>query len=48
VAIAAAVHVLWPRKELTEAEVRTRDAAWRFSGRWWAKPISARRARPYR
>jgi hypothetical protein len=46
--IVAAVEVLWPRHVLTDAEVRTREATWRFSGRWWAKPISARRDRPYR
>jgi hypothetical protein len=47
-AIVAAVQVLWPRQELSEAEVRVREATWRFSGRWWAKPLPARRDRPYR
>jgi hypothetical protein len=47
-AIVAAMQVLWPRPVLTAAEVRTREATWRFSGRWWTKPTAARRDRPYR
>jgi hypothetical protein len=29
-------------------EQRAREAAWRFSGRWWAKPLPQRRDRPFR
>ena len=48
VAITAAVEALWPRVVLSAAEVRRRDATWRFSGRWWARPLPARRDRPHR
>lgn len=47
-AIVAAVEVLWPRPTFTEDEVRRREAAWRFSGRWWSKPVASRRHRPFR
>ena len=47
VAIVAAMQVLWPRVVLSDAEVRLREATWRFSGRWWAKPVPARRGRPF-
>jgi hypothetical protein len=47
-AIAAAVEVLWPKPFVY---VPIADAArrptWRFSGRWWSKPIAARRERPW-
>jgi hypothetical protein len=44
-AIVAAVEVAWPRA-VTPApeEVAPR---WRWSGRWWTKPIPARRMRPW-
>ena len=43
-AIVAAVQVLWPRPVvLAELDGTPR---WRFSGRWWSKPIAARRDRP--
>ena len=39
---------LWPRPVVVgrprRAEAR---GAWRFSGRWWARPVSARRPRPW-
>ena len=43
-AILAAVEVAWPRagSAATPAEA----PRWRWSGRWWSKPIPARRARP--
>ncbi len=47
VAIVAAMQVLWPRVMLSDTEVRIREATWRFSGRWWAKPVPARRGRPF-
>lgn len=44
-AILAAVEGAWPRAAATAPEV---DAPrWRWSGRWWSKPIPARRARPW-
>jgi hypothetical protein len=48
VAIAAAMHVLWPRPVIVSDAVRARDTAWKFSGRWWSVPLPMRRDRPYR
>ena len=49
VAIAAAIEVLWPRPVLaTDLENPLRSPTWRFSARWWAKPLPARRDRPFR
>ena len=44
-AIVAAIEVAWPRAGVVE----TRDNAprWRWSGRWWTKPMIARRDRPW-
>lgn len=47
VAIMAAFEALWPRPAAT-VEAPKRNGSWRFSGRWWAKPVSARRDRPFR
>jgi hypothetical protein len=50
VAIVAAVEALWPRPVVMvdgPADFR-RNPAWRFSGRWWAKPLPTRRDRPFR
>jgi hypothetical protein len=48
-ALLAAVDALWPRPVVIAAEQqRAREAAWRFSGRWWAKPLPQRRDRPFR
>jgi hypothetical protein len=44
-AIVAAVDQVWPRPVLVAAE-EERPSTWRFSGRWWATPISMRRQRP--
>lgn len=46
-AIVAAVQALWPRPVVMAEETKRREAAWRFSGRWWAKPLPARRDRPF-
>lgn len=49
VAIAAAVEAMWPRAVVVVAdEQHVREATWRFSGRWWAKPLPHRRDRPFR
>jgi hypothetical protein len=45
-AVVAAVEVLWPRP-LAVSPGGGVTPAWRFSGRWWAKPIAARRQRPW-
>jgi hypothetical protein len=44
-AIVAAVEVLWPRPAGASVAI---DPAprWRFSGRWWTKPVPSRRDRP--
>jgi hypothetical protein len=44
-AIVAAVEVAWPRPVAeTPSEAPPR---WRFSGRWWTKPVPLRRSRPW-
>lgn len=50
-AIAAAVEVCWPRPA-PAASLRPRERGapeyvWRFSGRWWSKPVPLRRDRPW-
>ncbi|MEM9516502.1 MAG: hypothetical protein AAGA42_16755 [Actinomycetota bacterium] len=45
-AIAAATEGLWPRPVVAAAPPAQRSA-WRFSGRWWSRPIAARRERPW-
>jgi len=48
-AIVAAVQALWPRPVLPPAaDSPTRLPTWRFSTRWWARPLAARRDRPFR
>ena len=44
-AILAAVEVGWPRAYSAGPVEDTQR--WRWSGRWWTKPIPARRARPW-
>jgi hypothetical protein len=44
-AIAAAIEVAWPRAVV--AAPAPEPPRWRFAGRWWSKPIAARRARPW-
>ena len=48
-AIVAAVEMCWPRPVVVLAADPSRDrtAAWRFSGRWWSRPVAARRDRPW-
>jgi len=47
VALVAAMEALWPRPVIGADPVSARENAWRFSGRWWARPQIARRARPW-
>jgi hypothetical protein len=44
-AIMAAIEVTTPRTALVEPGPVARP--WRFSGRWWRRPIAARRDRPW-
>jgi hypothetical protein len=48
VAIVAAMEVLWPKPLAEPAPSTSRDRSWRFSGRWWARPVAVRRDRPWR
>ena len=43
-AIAAVIEVTWPRPI---AVPTTELPRWRFSGRWWTKPVPLRRVRPW-
>jgi hypothetical protein len=47
VAIVAAVDALWPRAVVGGGDDEHRPSVWRFSGRWWSRPIPLRRARPW-
>lgn len=44
VAIAAALEVTRPRVVLGAEP--TAESRWRFSGRWWSRPVPTRRSRP--
>ena len=46
--IAAAVEVAWPRPVVVAGDPQPPTPAWRFSGRWWGRPLPARRSRPWR
>jgi hypothetical protein len=48
VAIMAGVEALWPKPAVVVDATPTRSTAWRFSGRWWSRPVPARRDRPFR
>lgn len=48
VAIMAAVEARWPRPVVAAHDEAHRSTAWRFSGRWWSRPVPARRDRPFR
>jgi hypothetical protein len=43
-AIAAALEVTRP--VVVPTAPKPKESRWRFSGRWWSKPVPARRARP--
>ena len=44
-AIVAAVEVTWPRP--VAGGPPDESPRWRFSGRWWSKPVPLRRSRPW-
>lgn len=48
VAIAAAVQAMWPVPVIVADDAAVRDTAWKFSGRWWNRPLPSRRDRPFR
>ena len=45
--LAAAVDQAWPRPVAVVAEAPEGPPAWRFSGRWWTRPETTRRDRPW-
>ena len=45
-AIVSALELSWP-KPSPDAEETAVPARWRFSGRWWTKPLPLRRGRPW-
>jgi hypothetical protein len=47
VAIMAGVEALWPKPAVIVDSAPVRSTAWRFSGRWWSRPVPARRDRPF-
>ncbi len=44
-AIVAAVEMVWPRPAVPGDDGA--PPRWRFSGRWWTKPVPLRRNRPW-
>jgi hypothetical protein len=46
-AIVAAVEMAWPRPVMAIREPAPDLSSWRFSGRWWSRPQTARRERPW-
>jgi hypothetical protein len=46
-AVVAAVEAAWPRPVAAGDGDDQAVPAWRFSGRWWARPVTVRRQRPW-
>jgi hypothetical protein len=47
-AILAAIEIAWPKPRAGgPTAVHNEPPRWRFAGRWWSKPIPARRDRPF-
>jgi len=46
-AIVAAIEIAWPKPVAAAQTVNVQPSRWRFAGRWWSKPIPARRDRPW-
>jgi hypothetical protein len=44
-AIVAAIDAAWPRAAVVDDT--DEESRWRWSGRWWTKPIPLRRDRPW-
>ena len=45
-AVTAAAQLVWPQPAVPDAQNPVHDS-WRFSGRWWAQPVTMRRSRPW-
>jgi hypothetical protein len=48
VAIMAGIEALRPKPAVVVDAAPARSTSWRFSGRWWSRPVPARRDRPFR
>jgi hypothetical protein len=48
--IVASIEALWPKPVMLipGAAAQDPESAWRFSGRWWTRPVVSRRYRPGR
>ncbi len=46
-AIVAAIEVCWPRPAAVVDEGPGGPPPWRFSGRWWSRPVGAHRDRSW-
>ncbi len=47
-AITAAMEALWPRPVVVVPTAAAEaPSKWRFSGRWWSRPVPVRRERPW-
>jgi hypothetical protein len=46
-AIVAAIEAVWPKPVVVGPGATQEPPRWRFAGRWWTKPVPARRDRPY-
>jgi hypothetical protein len=46
-AIVAAIEIAWPKPVVATQPLNAEASRWRFAGRWWSKPIPARRERPW-
>ena len=45
--LATAIEQAWPRPLVIVEEERAKAPVWRFSGRWWSRPVPSRRIRPW-
>jgi hypothetical protein len=45
--LAAVAESMWAEVRVAPDEEPDGGPAWRFSGRWWARPVASRRDRPW-
>ncbi|HEX3839908.1 MAG TPA: hypothetical protein VHU85_03865 [Acidimicrobiales bacterium] len=45
--LAASADSVWAEVRVAPVEEPDGGPAWRFSGRWWARPVASRRDRPW-